>query len=65
MRMLQLPWRLPGALLACISLPYQFVSATASVNVALKASFNAAPYLVELLYVSMPTMLNVFSSDVL
>lgn len=65
MRMLQLPWRLPAALLASISLPYLFVSATPSVNVALKASFNAAPYLVELLYVSMLTISNVFSSDVL
>lgn len=31
------------------------VAATPSVNVALKASFNAAPYLVELLYVFFPS----------
>ncbi|PGG97882.1 hypothetical protein AJ79_09054 [Helicocarpus griseus UAMH5409] len=44
------PWRLGGlALLAASSLFTSTVSAGPSVNVALTASFNAAPYLVELL----------------
>jgi len=52
------------ALLASISLHYLFVSAAPSVNVALKATFNAAPYLVELLYVP-PPMLDMSGTDVL
>jgi hypothetical protein len=45
-RLSQLPWGLAVALLAALP-----VSAGPSINVALKAAFSSAPYLLELLYV--------------
>ena len=43
-----LPWELIGALLICT----QTVSGKSAINVALQASFNSPPYLLELLLVT-------------
>ncbi|KAK3934380.1 UDP-glucose:glycoprotein glucosyltransferase [Diplogelasinospora grovesii] len=48
-RLSQLPWGLAAALLTATWFPSLHVSATPSVNVALKAAFPSPPYLVELL----------------
>ncbi|KAI9872733.1 MAG: hypothetical protein M1830_001244 [Pleopsidium flavum] len=49
MRMSHLLWKLTGAFLATVLLNCFRVSATPAVNVALRASFTSAPYLLELL----------------
>ncbi|KAA6411432.1 MAG: glycosyltransferase family 24 [Lasallia pustulata] len=49
MRLLPLPWELVGVLLASASINPLCASASSAVNVAVKASFDAAPYLLELL----------------
>lgn len=51
MRFSTLPWRLCAVLISTIIFSVESVQAAPSVNVALRASFDAAPYLVELLYV--------------
>lgn len=45
-----LPWRLSIGFLAALFFSGQGAQGAQAVNVALKSSFNAAPYLVELLY---------------
>ncbi|KAG9230510.1 UDP-glucose:glycoprotein glucosyltransferase-domain-containing protein [Amylocarpus encephaloides] len=49
MGLLKLPWGLTGALLASTYLHCLCAAASPSINVGLKASFTAAPYLLELL----------------
>ncbi|KAH8661541.1 UDP-glucose:glycoprotein glucosyltransferase-domain-containing protein [Tricladium varicosporioides] len=49
MGVLRMPWGLTGALLASTYLHSLCASASPSINVGLKASFNSAPYLLELL----------------
>lgn len=51
MRFSTLPWRLCMAFASSFFLHTKSALAAPSVNVALRASFDAAPYLVELLYV--------------
>jgi UDP-glucose:glycoprotein glucosyltransferase len=54
MGLLKVPWGLTGALLATIYLHALRATASPSINVALKTSFDSAPYLLELLYESPP-----------
>ncbi|KAK1830513.1 UDP-glucose:glycoprotein glucosyltransferase [Podospora conica] len=62
LRLSQLPWALKAALLAAAWLPALHVTATPSVNVALKAAFPAPPYLVELLETAAPDNATVYFS---
>lgn len=50
MGVLRIPWGLAGTLLATTYLYALRAAASPSINVALKTSFNSAPYLLELLY---------------
>ena len=52
MRLSLLPSELLGFLLASSILPYRIALASSVVNVALQASFNASPYILELLFVT-------------
>lgn len=49
MRALKIPWGLAGAFFATIYLHAFHAAAGPSINVALKTSFDSAPYLLELL----------------
>jgi len=57
MRALDLPRRVLVTAPLALSLFSSLVQSAPSVNVALKASFSSAPYLVELLYAILPSTL--------
>jgi UDP-glucose:glycoprotein glucosyltransferase len=54
MGVFKMPWGLSGALLATIYLHALRATASPSIHVALKTSFDSAPYLLELLYELFP-----------
>jgi UDP-glucose:glycoprotein glucosyltransferase len=56
MGVLKIPWGLAGALLATAYLHALRALASPSINVALKTSFDSAPYLLELLYETFPSI---------
>jgi UDP-glucose:glycoprotein glucosyltransferase len=56
MGVLKIPWGLAGALLVTTYLHALRAAASPSINVALKTSFDSAPYLLELLYVKFFTL---------
>lgn len=65
MGFLRIPWGLTGALLVTTYLHSLCANASPSINVGMKASFPAAPYLLELLYLSLPKPMSMVSDILL